>query len=427
MSISTDSDNTSAVFLHAGEQKKQHPHRWYYWTVAVSFVLLQFFLQLSSGVVLGAIMHELKFNALAIGILASAFYYVYTVLQIPVGIIYDHCNARLIITSSVALCSLGCFMFAATHSFPLLFIGRLLIGAGSAFAFVGLTHILRQYFPLRDFSFLIGLSETLGFFATVIGMIGMGSAIAIIGWREFIVGAGIFGLIISMFSLRIFPANELQNNHSFAAFLPAMKSILKNPYIWLNSIFVSLSFTVITVFGALWVIPFLQVKLNCSLTMASYLGAMVFAGAGISCPLFGKLAIVYTSRRRIMLASCLTTAILEALFLYGQHQNLFLNGLLLFLTGLCCGGYLLSFSIANELATKETLSTCTGFTNTLTMLSAPILQPLIGHILDQHYSGSTIHTLWDYQLALSILPACLIISALMACFLPEKNHTSTHF
>lgn len=81
---------------------------------------------------------------------------------------------------------------------------------------------------------------------------------------------------------------------------------------------------------------------------------------------------------------------------------------------------MLAFTIANELAPPESLSACTGFTNTLAMLSAPLLQPLIGYFLD-HFKGDTnLHALNDYQLALLVIPAALILASLLSQCLPDK-------
>ncbi|MCC5792286.1 MAG: MFS transporter [Legionellaceae bacterium] len=389
--------------------------------VVVSFVLLQFFLQLSSGVIMGAIMQELQLNALSIGFLASAFYYVYTSLQIPVGFIFDRYNTRTILAISALICSAGCLLFALAHPFLWLITGRLLMGAGSAFAFVGLAHILRQFFPLRDFAFLIGLSETLGFLATVAGMVGMANAIHYLGWRMFIAGAALAGILISLACYRIIPIHK-RSVRKPQPILPGFLAILKNPLMWINGLFVGLSFPVITVFGALWLVPFLQIKLQTNLATASTLGAMIFAGAALSCPLFGKLAILVRSRRLLMLLSCLATAILQLLILFYQMPNLWFTAAIIFLTGLCCGAYMLAFTISNELTTPSTLSTATGFTNTLAMLSAPLLQPLIGHILMLRQPHVPVYSLVDYQLALSILPLCLLAAAGLTFLLPERRH-----
>lgn len=390
------------------------------WLIGVSFVLFQFFLQLSSGVVLGAIGHDIPLSALQAGIVSSAFYYIYTSLQIPVGMLFDRQNTRLLLTANVLLCSIGCVFFAQSHSFTVLIIGRLLMGAGSAFAFVGLSHLLRQHFPLRQFGFMMGLSETLGFLITMLGMISIGALINHWGWQSFFNGAALTGVLIACLCWQFIP-DKKQEKQLVLHHGQQVLQILKNPKAWINGFFVGLGFTVITVFGAMWAVPFIQVKLACNLQQASLVDSMIFLGAAVSCPLFGKLAIALPRRRPLMLASCLSTALLIITILYLPTQSLGLMALLMFMIGVCCGAYMLAYSIANELAPAESLSTCTGFTNTLAMITAPIIQPLIGYLLDS-FKHSTEPSLGNYQTALSIIPLCLIIASSLVFFLPEKKH-----
>lgn len=400
------------------------------WLIGVSFVLFQFFLQLSSGVVIGALMHEMKFSALEAGILSSAFYYIYASLQIPVGLLFDRKSARLLLAVNALLCSFGCLFFAHSYSLLFLFIGRLLIGAGSAFAFVGLSHLLRQHFPLKQFGFLIGLSETLGFMVTVAGTISMGALIDLWGWRAFLDGAVILGILISYLCWRYIP-RELENNPEqlkpITQYSHQLLTILKNRNAWFNGLFVGLGFTVITVFGAMWAVPFIQIKLHCSLQEASLIDSMVFLGAALSCPLFGKLASLFSRRRPLMVSSCLSTAILLVLALYLPISSAIMLALLMFLIGACCGSYMLAFSIANELAPAESLSTCTGFTNTLAMLTAPLMQPFIGYLLDLFTRNEQSYSLADYQYALLIIPISLFVAGGLSLLLPEKNKLNPHF
>ena len=397
----------------------KNTQRYGIWFIGVSFVLFQFFLQLSSGVVVGAIMGEMQISALEAGILSSSFYYVYTSMQIPVGMLFDRKSTRLLLTINALLCSIGCLYFAQSHNLVQLIIGRLIIGTGSAFAFVGLSHLLRQHFPLKHFGFLIGLSETLGFLATVFGIIAMGGLINQWGWRSFINSAAVLSLIISYFCWRHIP-NFSPPSVTSTKNSQQLLNILKNSKTWINGIFVGLSFTVITVFGAMWAVPFIQVKLACSLKEASVIDAMIFLGAALSCPLFGKLACLLR-RKPLMLSSCLSTAFLFFLVLYLPTQSAILLASLMFMIGLCCGAYMLAFSIANELASSDSLSTCTGFTNTLAMLSAPLIQPLIGYLLDLFSHSEGTPQLVDYQKALVIIPLCLLLATGLVFLLPEKN------
>lgn len=385
----------------------------------VSFLLFQFILHLSSGIVIGAIMAEMNLTASTAGLLGSVSYLVYAGFQIPVGILFDRKNTRTLFAVNALLCGLGCFLFAASHSLLGLFLARLLIGAGSSFAFVGFSHLLRQHFPLKHFAFMIGLSETIAFILTVFTMISLGKLLSGWGWRFFMNISGFSGLCIAAACWKLIPNRppvKLPTPNYGAQIL----QIIKNKWAWMNGIFVGLTFTVVTVFGALWVIPFIQVKLNCALPTASLLGAMFFLGAGISCPLFGFLSNLFERRKPLILSSCISTACFLLIALYWPIQSHFLMGLLILTIGCCCGAYMLAFSIANEIAPANSLSTCTGFTNTLATVTAPILQSLIGYLLDV-FGEKGNYTLHDYQTALLCIPISLLIACVLVFFLPEKQ------
>ena len=71
-------------------------------------------------------------------------------------------------------------------------------------------------------------------------------------------------------------------------------------------------------------------------------------------------------------------------------------------------------------------STSIGFTNTLAVITAPMMQPLVGYLLDVISGTSSSHTLLDFQLALGVLPLCLLVGSILACFLPSaKNSVRT--
>lgn len=386
------------------------------WLTGVSFLLFQFFIQLSSGVVIDSISKEMVLSALTTGILSSAFYYIYAGLQIPIGLLFDIKNTRSLLTMGAVICSLGCFLFAESYSFSNLILARLILGGGAAFAFIGLSHLLRTHFSAHHFAFMIGLSETLAFLTTMVGTIGLGLLIHHFGWRLFLLSATGVGLSISLLCWFLIPSHkpsfDLPHNQ-----LKQLGLILSSKKLWINGFFVGLTFSVVTVFGAMWAVPFAQIKLGCSLQEASVADAMFFCGAALSCPLFGYLSNHY-KRRLLMLISCLSTAVLMSVILYLPINSLILLSAGMFGLGTCCGAYMLAYSIANDLAPPNSLSTCTGFTNTLAMLSAPLMQPLIGFTMDKlNPSGN--YLLIDYQYALLSIPLALLVASFLVFFLPE--------
>ena len=394
------------------------------WLIGVAFVLFQFTLQLSSGVVISSIMQDMNLTALVAGVLSASFYIVYTGLQIPVGILFDSKSSRWLITITALLCSMGCFLFAASFTLTGLFAARTLIGIGSAFAFVGLSHLLREHFPPRQFAFMVGLSETIGFLATVIAIIGLGSLIAFWGWRGFINTAGIIGLFIAYLCLKHIPEEKQIAAHN-KHYIKQLFQILSTGKAWINGIFVGLCFSVVTVFGALWSMPFIQAKLSCNTQQASLICALFFLGTALSCPLFGYLSTYFKKRKPLLLSSCLSTAVLLLILLYIPSENGVLIGVLMFMIGVCCGSYMLAYTIANELAPANSLSTCTGFTNMLAVITTPLLQPLIGYQLDV-LNPTGVYTLSNYQSALLTIPASLILASILVLFLPEKPNTTVH-
>ncbi len=390
------------------------------WLVGSAFVLLQFFLQLSSGVVIGAIMHDMQLSPLTASILSSSFYFIYTCLQIPVGLVFDRKNPRPILTISALFCSLGCIIFAASHHLIGLYIGRSCIGIGSAFAFVGLTHLVRQHYPLRKFAFLIGLTETFSFLVTVLGITGMGCLILQYGWRTFINVAALFATIIACCCWRYIP-NETKFGIHSTNYSIQLREVLFNKLLWINGLFIGLSFALVTVFGALWAIPFLQIKLNCTLRQASLINALFFLGTAFSCPLFGLLSEKLLNRNLIIISSCSISALLLLAVIYLPTAYIATMGGLMLILGLSCGAYLLAYPISNELApSSQTRSTCAGFTNTLAIVTTPVLQPLIGYMLES-VSNKGVYTLADYQTSLLILPGCLLTACILVCYLPGKK------
>lgn len=388
------------------------------WSIGVTFVLLQFFLQLSSGIVINKIVCQLHITALTAGLLSSAFYFVYTFMQIPVGFLFDYKSSRTVLTLSTFVMSIGCFIFSNSVELHWLFLARLLMGGGAAFSFVGMSHLLREHFPVRKFAFWLGFSETLAFLVTVLAMLNMNMLLSHFGWRGFIQITAIMSLIVSALCWLYVPdtRNKLVKNNPKKQIL----SIIHNKSAWINGLFAGLGFSVVTVFASLWAIPFLQLKLHCTVGQAGFQSGLFFLGAAISCPIFGFLDVHFSKRRSLMTLSCFLTASLLIIILYSPIDSINLMGGLMFLMGLSCGSYMLAYTIANEIAPKGSMSICAGFTNTIAMLSAPIFQPLIGCILDKLGTPET-HTIQDYQTALLLLPTCLLIAGFLVFKLPEKE------
>src|SRR5262245_45732739 len=106
--------------------------------IAAMFYCYEFVLR----IVPGALQTELStalghISATTFGQISALYYFAYSPMQIPVGMLMDRFGPRKLLTLACICCTLGSWMFTLTTSITLVGVGRFLVGFGSSFAFVG--------------------------------------------------------------------------------------------------------------------------------------------------------------------------------------------------------------------------------------------------------------------------------------------------
>ncbi len=394
---------------------------WMVWTVTTAFVLLQFFLQLSSGELIDGLMKSFALTAFGGGILASSYYYIYVFLQTPAGMLIDRYGPRGILSAGALTVCIGSMLFAIAKTVIIALLGRVLMGIGAAFAFVGCLNLIATWFPARRFAFMTAIVETAGMFGAIAGNLWIASFIHQVGWRDCIEVAALFSAILSLLLFFIVRDNTRKkkptSSHASAISLrDGLKSVVRNPVIWLNGIYCGFMFGLVTVFIALWAIPFFEATHHASLMQATLTTSAVYVGMAIGGPLIGWLDGKTQWRRQIIIGNALCASILLFIVIFSIQFSMWTIGILLFFAGLFASSYVLTYAIANELATPSNRATCIGFTNMFCVLFAPFLQPLIGFLIT-HLKGYHDY----YQWSVSIVPALMLISAVIGYYLPRKK------
>lgn len=395
---------------------------WIVWSASAVFLLFQFFLQLSSADIVGGLMESFSLNALGAGLLASVYYYIYVTLQAPAGILVDRFGPRLLLSLGALVCGLGCWIFATAHHLLWAVAGRMTMGLGAAFAFVGSLSLISRWFPISRFAIMVAVAETLGMFGAMFGGTLLAHLVLHFGWRSSIQGAAILGVSISVLIwlvVRDSPPGTVPAPARPTHFWSDIKLLVNNRTAWVNGIYSGLMFAVQTVFIALWGVQFMQIAHGVSLTMAAFICNLVFVGVCIGGPVLAWIDGRYAWRRMITVGGALGTAVLMSLVLYLPQLPIVMVCILMVLLGFTCSAYVLTFVIANEVAPSYMRSTSVGFVNMLSVGSAPLLQPLAGFFLALTGRHGQHYPLHQYQLALSILPIGLLIAAWLGSYLPE--------
>ena len=110
--------------------------KWSIWTLAAVFYFYEFVLRVSPSVMVPELMTSFGITASAVGVLSAFYLYSYAPMQLPVGVLMDRYGVKKVLSIASIICGLGALLFSAAGDLSVASLGRLLIGAGSSFAFI---------------------------------------------------------------------------------------------------------------------------------------------------------------------------------------------------------------------------------------------------------------------------------------------------
>ena len=71
------------------------------------FLVFEMAVQVSPGVMTQQLMADLHLNANQLGVMSGCYFFSYTLMQIPAGLLYDRFNVRTVIILPLLTCSLS--------------------------------------------------------------------------------------------------------------------------------------------------------------------------------------------------------------------------------------------------------------------------------------------------------------------------------
>ncbi len=100
--------------------------------------------RISPTVIARDLVNEFGADATSLGLMASAYFYLYAAVQPPVGLLSDTIGPRRVVTIFTLISCLGCLVFGLAPNMLIAGVGRGLIGIGVGGIFVpGLEDLLR--------------------------------------------------------------------------------------------------------------------------------------------------------------------------------------------------------------------------------------------------------------------------------------------
>jgi len=389
------------------------------WAVAALFVPYQFALQVSVGVYAEEIQSDLNATVSAIGVLTALFSVSYAIMQIPVGVLLDRFSPRVLLTISATFCAGGALVFAASPDLMMAGTGRLLMGLGASFGFVGAGFLAGRWLPAGQFALFVGLTEMMGVGGAAVFDEIAAWVEASVTWRDLIRFAGFFGFGLAALIwliVRDYPAGVKPPKRAEGSGLAQMAgSLVTNGQIWIVSAFYFLSMGVLLGFAGLWNAPF-QYSFGMSAAEVANANSLIFVGWAIGSPVAGALASMIGKRKLILMISVACHLGIMATIIFTSVLPLWMVYFLRFALGFFGGMNILAFSLASDAAPGSLRGTALGIVNTFGFIGVTLLQAFPGFLL----AGSQVQSSWEYVHALAVYLLALLAAFGVTCFLREK-------
>jgi len=388
--------------------------------VVALFLFFEMAAQVAPSVMASHLMSAFNVSALMLGIMSGCYFYTYTLMQIPSGIILDRFRPRWVITFAILVCVSGNFLLAMAPNVYIACLARLLMGFGSAFAFVSVLVVTKDLFKPDHFAIITGITQALAALGAMSGQLPLSLLVQSIGWRQTLLALSLIGLVIGALVFVTINYSRCfceQIKWSCDLKKPSRRQIFMNAQSWWIAAYAMLMWAPMSGFASLWGVPFLEKVNQLSANQAAFTVSLMWLGLAVFSPPLGYLSTRLGNRKFALTISALLGVGAFSLILFCR-MNPTLLALFVFIAGAACAGQALSFSLVKERNDSSMVATAIAFNNMAVVISGAMIQPLIGAALDH-----TTHNLdrLNYEWALSPILGCYVIATIIALFFIKET------
>ncbi len=396
--------------------------------IACGFCLLfyfgQFAIRSAPGVIVPELTSAFGLTTLGVSSLLALYYYTYSSFAIVAGAALDRRGAKYVIPTGIVVTAIGAIMFGLGSASGAE-VGRLLQGAGAAFAFTGAAYLASHGFSAAWLATAVGFIQCFGMLGGSAGQFAVGPMIhGLITWQQFWIFAGFALLAIAAVVLVATPSGhdtQAIGRGSWLSMFKPYKVVLTNPQSYLCGFCTGLLFLPTTIGDMIWGVPFLRDTLGISYMQVVDRATMVPLGWVVGCPLLGYIADRIERRKPVLIGGSLLMFAVSAAIVYPPGVvPPYVLGLLL---GIGSGAAMIPYLIIREEYPDEVKGSATSAINFLVFTLSALLAPAYGWLLNDLAGGGKL-TLTVFQNASSFCIAGIVLAIVLAGFLRETASAS---
>lgn len=374
---------------------------WLAFGLIASAYVMAFFQRNAPAAIATELSRDLGLGATELGWLAASYFWIYTVMQIPTGVLADTLGPRRIVVMGCVFAGVGALLFGQADSLHSAIIGRSLVGFGVSFPFIALLKINAAWFEESQFATLNGLTLFIGNLGAAMAATPLAWLVGLMSWRSVFAGLGVVSLLTaaatwlwvrddpeqaglpSPRALAGLPEHAPHQGH----WLEGLKTVAANPRSW-PGLFVNLGVAgSLFSFGGLWAVPFLMGQYGMNTAQASAHVTVLVISAAFGALLCGRWSDHLRRRKPVMLGFGATYVLCWLPWVLGLNLPSLVTLGLFALQGLSGSSFTLSWACGKEVNPPALSGMATSLVNTGCFLGAALLQPAVGWVIDHAGGG----------------------------------------
>ncbi|WCK53395.1 MFS transporter [Aneurinibacillus sp. Ricciae_BoGa-3] len=392
---------------------------WFVTSLAYLFIVSQ---RTAPGVISDHLLRDFHTTGSVLGMVSGLQFFMYMILQIPVGLWGDRFGPARFLVFGVICNGAGTLIYSIATSLSFLLIGRVLVGLGDAMIWVNCVLLLSMVFSRDVFAEVLGWTGTMGNLGGILTTMPLAWWVTVSGWRVPFMVMGIILIVHATCMIWIFRKSLASHPMAPAAedgkTLHVLREILFQKNSWPPFL---CHFGIVGTYAgfiSLWAVPFLLDTYSISRTAAAGIVGFGLLGAVAGGPLSGFAAKKVEEYRKPYIAVHAMVVVMWLLLaLTGASLPLWGAYVLFFLLGFGNGGSMLTFASIRETFPVNQVGVVSGLANTGGFLSAVLIPPLMGIVLD--HLG--MHAASSYRLAFVIPCLFSVVGCIGSILLPVQR------
>ncbi len=414
-------------------------YRWLIFGImAVAYVFV-YFHRLCPAVVANDLQKAFDTTGARMGLLASAYFYPYAIMQLPAGLLSDSLGPRVSVTVFLLLAGVGSILFGFCGNVESAVAARTLVGLGVAMVFIPCMKLQSQWFRVREFATMTAMLNTMGGVGALTATAPLAWLTGMVGWQGSFKLTGVGTLVIAVLVGLLVRNRPQDMGWPTVAEIDRMgtappappqtiplwegaKRVVTTWHFWPMAGWFFFHLGVFFGFGAQWAGPYLGHVYGMTRTEYGSILSMIAVGMIVGSLFLSTLSDRVFRSRKLVIVLCTALALILFSVMYVYPVGLPREALYVwfFLFGIASSAVVvIAFTSTKELFPVEIAGTSVGTVNLFPFAGGAAFQPVMGKILDWYPKDGAGYSLEAYSSMLTFLLAASVIS--LGCSLLLKE------